>query len=118
MALRRISWLLKRGTGAKSATYQLLRRPLTVKPVFLDWLRAHYPQQAHKVISRIRNVRDGNMNDAEFHARHRGSGNIAAQIRQTFRLFARKHALDQPLPALDYSRFRPPRLTGGQMTLF
>ncbi len=104
--------------GAQSASYILLRLPLTVKPVFLDWLAAHYPDRAPKVVSRIQNVRSGKMNDSQFGVRHRGSGNIAAQIGQSFRLFARKHGLDQPLPPLDFSQFRPVPAAGGQMKLF
>jgi hypothetical protein len=48
----------------------------------------------------------------------RGSGAIAEQIEQTFRLFAKKHGLAGERPPLDSSHFRPPRPTSGQLRLF
>jgi len=47
----------------------------------------------------------------------KGQGPIAEQIRQLFRTFARRHGLDQPLPASDTGQFRPP-LNAGQQWLF
>ncbi len=47
-----------------------------------------------------------------------GTGVIAEQIRQLFRLFAKKYGLDQRLPPYDCSRFRPPKDKNGQGSLF
>jgi DNA repair photolyase len=104
--------------GAMSASFTLLRLPLTVQPVFLEWLDRTQPTQREKVIHRIRATRDGKLSDSRFGARMRGSGLFAEQLAATFRLFARKYGLHQKMPALDVSRFRRPRPSSGQLRLF
>lgn len=104
--------------GAGSAAYVLLRLPLTVQPVFLEWLARTEPMRAARVESLIRSARGGKLNDAQFGRRMRGSGELAGQIGQTFRVFARKYGLDGGLPPLDTSQFRPPRPSSGQLRLF
>ncbi|MGH7201950.1 MAG: PA0069 family radical SAM protein [Planctomycetaceae bacterium] len=104
--------------GAQGAGYVLLRLPLTVRPVFLEWLERTQPERKDRVLSRIRSTRDGGLNDAEFGRRMRGTGAIADQIDDVFRLFSRKHGLDAPLPPLDTSHFRRPNRSGGQLRLF
>ena len=104
--------------GASSATYILLRLPLTVKPVFQDWLERHAPSHRERIESRIRATRDGRLSDSQFGSRMRGRGEIADQIRETFKVFARKHGLDGRMPKLDASQFRPPTPSSGQLRLF
>lgn len=104
--------------GASSAAYILLRLPLTVKPVFLDWLARETPTHRDRVESRIRATRDGELSDSQFGSRMRGRGEIADQIRKTFKVFARKHGLDRRLPELDTSGFQPPTPSCGQLRLF
>ena len=104
--------------GAKSAGYILLRLPLTVEPVFQEWLQRCRPSLAEKVLNRIRETRSGQLSSAEFGTRMRGTGQIADQIKSLFQLFRRKHGLDQSLPAQDQTRFRPPTLPSGQQFLF
>jgi hypothetical protein len=48
----------------------------------------------------------------------RGTGLIADQIAQTFKVFAARYGLDKQLPPLDCSQFRPPKSASGQMSLF
>ncbi len=104
--------------GAKSAAYIMLRLPLTVRPVFLEWLERTQPQRADRVISRIRGVRGGQLSDSRFGSRMRGEGELAEQIRQTFKVFAKKYGLDRKTSPLDTSQFRPPRSPDGQLRLF
>jgi len=104
--------------GAVSAAYVLLRLPLTVKPVFLDWLQSQYPSRAERVISLIQHVRGGRMNDATFRGRMRGVGQIASQIEESFRVFSRKYDLHRSLPPQDFSKFQPPQVKNGQLRLF
>lgn len=94
--------------GARAACYTMLRLPLTVGPVFLDWLQRRYPERAAKVEGRLRAVRKGSLNSSEFGARMTGQGELADGIRQLFHVFARRHGLDGGLPALDCSQFRRP----------
>lgn len=104
--------------GARSASYILLRLAHTVAPVFLDWLAREQPDRAERIESRIRATRDGKLSESSFGKRMRGTGEVAEQIRQVFRLFARKYGLDGDLPAYDCSKFRTPRSRSGQLWLF
>jgi DNA repair photolyase len=107
-----------RDAGAQTAGYNLLRLPLTVRPIFLEWLHRTQPTKADRVEGLIRATREGKWNQSQFGTRFRGTGPIAEQIRQTFQVFARKYRLDQPGTALDASQFRPPTSRSGQMRLF
>ena len=104
--------------GACSASYILLRLPLTVRPVFLDWLERTQPLKKDRIESRIRSTRAGNLSDSKFGTRMQGTGEIADQINQTFRLFAKRYGLDQRLPPLDTSQFQSPIPSSGQRRLF
>jgi DNA repair photolyase len=107
-----------RAAGATAAGYGLLRLPLAVAPVFLDWLARTRPDCKGRVLARIRGVRGGRLNDAAFGRRMTGEGELADQIGGLFRVFARRHGLDGDLPAYDCSRFRPPPDARGQGRLF
>ncbi len=104
--------------GARAAGHQLLRLPLAVATVFQEWLRRERPALLEKVLGRVRDARGGKLNDSAFGRRMCGTGEMAAQVRGLFKLFARRHGLDGPLPAYDCSRFRPPRPRSGQLWLF
>jgi len=105
-------------SGASSASYVLLRLPLTVRPVFLEWLERTQPTKKDRIESRIRATRNGELNDSQFRTRMRGTGELAEQIRQTFHVFARRFGLDKKLPPLDVSQFRRPTPSSGQLSLF
>jgi len=107
-----------RQAGALTAAYQLLRLPLSVKPVFFDWLSRELPEHRDRIESRIRSTRAGKTNDAEFGRRMRGSGAYAEEIARLFQVFRQQCGLDGPLPPLDTSQFRPPRSASGQLRLF
>lgn len=104
--------------GAKSAGYVVLRLPWAVRPIFEDWLARNRPQQYDRVISRIRGVRGGEMYQTQWRTRQTGTGEYAEQIAATFKVFKKKYGLDDRTPDYDFSLFRPPRTTGGQMSLF
>jgi DNA repair photolyase len=107
-----------RQAGACSAGYILLRLPLSVEPVFLEWLRRAQPGRAEKVESRIRSTRGGRLYEGGFGVRMRGRGPIADQIRDTFRMFARKYELDGDRTRLSTEHFRRPTPSSGQGWLF
>ena len=104
--------------GALSAGYIILRLPLAVAPVFLDWLERTRPDMKSRIEGRIRDVRGGKLNESRFGERMTGSGLIADQIHQMFALFARRLGLDGGLPPYDCSRFHPPPDASGQGRLF
>lgn len=104
--------------GAITAGYVLLRLPLTVEPVFIEWLRRVRPNQADKVLGRLQQARDGKLNSSGWGERMVGKGLIAEQIRQLFRVFRRKHGLDGQMPEYRLDRFQPPPSPSGQLRLF
>jgi DNA repair photolyase len=107
-----------RDAGASAASYVLLRLPLTVRPVFEDWLERNVPLARPRIEALIRESRGGRMNDSNFNSRMRGEGAYAEQINQTFKVFAKKYGLDGSLPKLDSSHFVPPAMKGAQRRLF
>lgn len=104
--------------GATGAGYTMLRLPLTVKPIFMDWLEQNAPLKKQRVENAIRAVRQGGLNDAEFGVRMSGSGIMADQIQSLFGMLKKKYKLDQRRPPLDCSLFEPPEAPSGQMRLF
>lgn len=107
-----------REAGAGAASYQLLRLPLTVVPVFHEWLERERPGLLSRVEGRIRDVRGGRLNDPNFGTRMTGTGEVARQIGEMFRLFVQRQGLDGSLPPYDCDRFRPPKSSSGQGWLF
>ncbi len=104
--------------GATGAGYILLRLPLTVGPVFWEWLERTYPNRFQRVQRRIKSVRGGKFNDSEFGTRMSGTGEISRRIADLFCLFRKRFGLDGNIPPLDRSRFRIPQPKSGQLYLF
>ncbi len=104
--------------GAKSAGYVVLRLPLTVRPVFQEWLERTRPDSRSRIENAIRSVRSGNLNTPDFGKRMSGTGLLAEQVGKVFRTFAKKHGLDGKLPAYDCTQFRAAPDSAGQLRLF
>jgi DNA repair photolyase len=118
--------------GADSAGYILLRLPWEVNPLFQQWLQAHFPARAQRVMNRIREMRGGQDYIAEFGTRMKGEGIWADLIRQRFEKAAARFGLTmrgRNFRSLDTSRFRRPTVvptrtagtsknTSGQLDLF
>jgi DNA repair photolyase len=94
--------------GAKFASYVMLRLPLTVQPLFEEWLERCVPERKEKVLNRLRSLRGGKLNSAGFGDRMRGQGLFADQIRQLFKISARKAGLSERGPELSMAAFRRP----------
>ena len=111
------------GAGATMAGWILLRLANEVRPLFKEWLAAHYPQRADHVISLVRQSRGGRDNDPNFHTRMSGSGKFVELIGQRFDLACKKFGLNRAhdhmasRDGLDCTRFRPPQ-NSGQLSLF
>lgn len=101
--------------GAMWAGMQVLRLPLTVAPLFEDWLERCVPERKEKMLNRIRAMRGGKLNDSRFGARMRGQGVFAEQINQLFLVARRKVGLPEDGPELSTSAFRRP--AGPQLEL-
>lgn len=103
--------------GAGDAGSVLLRLPLTVEPVFREWLHRTQPLAAAKVEGLIRQTREGRLNRSEWGLRMRGTGPIAEQIAAVFQVFRQKYSFGS-LPELDCTQFRPAVPRSGQRRLF
>lgn len=103
--------------GASGAGYVLIRLPFEVAPLFREWLAAHYPLKAERVMSAIRQMRGGKDYDSSFATRQTGTGRYADLIARRFALAARRLGLTNERMAGTTSLFRKPS-TDGQMTLF
>ena len=102
--------------GAQFAGYTILRLPWTVAPVFEAWVEAHFPERKEKVLNRIREIRDGKLNDPRWFSRTRGSGAFARQLSALFDVCRRKTGLDGEFPELTSEHFQRP--AGPQISLF
>jgi DNA repair photolyase len=105
-------------SGAITANYILLRLPLTVEPVFIEWLQRVRPNHAEKVLGRLQAARGGKLNSSAWGERMVGRGLIADQIRSMFRVFRKKHGLDREMPPYNCDLFRPPAPKSRQLRLF
>ena len=103
-----------REAGARGAHYTVIRLPLEVSPLFEQWLQAHFPDRAARVMHRIQDMRDGRNYDARFFSRMRGEGVLANLIRMRFENTVRKLGLDRERPALRTDLFVRPALRARQ----
>lgn len=92
--------------GACCAGYTMLRLPHAVAPLFEAWLAEHYPDRKEKVLSRLRSLRGGELNDPRFGSRMRGEGVFADQVKQLFELGKRQASLNRGWPELSTAMFR------------
>jgi len=104
--------------GASGAGYVVLRLPLEIKDLFREWLEAARPDRAKRVMSLVRQMRQGRDYDSEWGKRMKGEGPIAELIGARFSAARRRFGLDRPRPPLDLSRFCVPAKAGDQLDLF
>jgi DNA repair photolyase len=81
--------------GATSASYIVLRLPWEVAPLFQDWLAAHFPQRADRVMSRVRDMRGGKDYESAFSQRMKGTGLWADLLKQRFHNAVRRLGLNE-----------------------
>ena len=105
-----------RRRGAVSARYIVLRLPGAVAGLFDQWLASHVPERRKKVLSRIRSLRGGRLNDPRFGSRMRGEGPFAEQIEAMFETTSRRLGFRPEGLALSVAAFR--RTGPGQTRLF
>jgi DNA repair photolyase len=104
--------------GAWQAHYTVLRLPWEVAPLFMQWLEAHFPDRAERVMNRVRDMRGGKNYDSQFGKRMTGEGVWAALIRQRFERAAAKLRLNREIPPLRNDLFNAPQLATPQLDLF
>lgn len=96
-----------RDAGATNANYTMLRLPHGLPALFESWLEQHFPEKKDKVLSRIRELRGGQLNDPRFGSRMRGEGPIAEAVKQMFKVTSRKLAFPGKV-TLSTDAFRRP----------
>jgi DNA repair photolyase len=101
--------------GARSAGYSIVRLPYAVGPLFEKWLATHFPDRKEKVLNRIKAMRDGKLNNAQWGKRMSGEGIFAEQIAQMFDVARRKAGISNDDPGLSTAAFR--RAGGAQLSL-
>ncbi|WP_250534716.1 PA0069 family radical SAM protein [Caballeronia sp. AZ10_KS36] len=115
--------------GATTASYIVLRLPWEVAPLFKDWLAAHFPDRADRVMSRVRDMRGGKDYDSDFATRMKGEGLWADMLKQRFSQATKRLGLNlRNRGILDMSEFQRPAsgkvqraalpAAGGQLDLF
>jgi DNA repair photolyase len=104
--------------GAQTANYVLLRLPLEIKHLFLEWLEAHYPARKNRVISLLREARGGKLYESAWGARMKGRGIHAELLARRFALACKRLHLDKAGWDLNNGTFRRPLLAGEQLHLF
>ena len=96
----------------------LLRLPLEVKDIFIEFLNREYPDRARHVISVIKQMRGGKEYDSKWGERMTGNGPYAWQIGRRFDMAAKRLGLNQDRRRLRTDLFVPPRLETAQLSLF
>jgi DNA repair photolyase len=97
--------------GAVSAHYTVLRLPWEVAPLFREWLQAHFPERAQRVMNRVREMRGGKDYDSSFDTRMKGEGVWAELIRQRFKIASERLGLTghgSRFQRMDASQFTRP----------
>ncbi|MCG8505032.1 MAG: PA0069 family radical SAM protein [Sphingomonadales bacterium] len=103
--------------GARRAGYTLLRLPHEIKDLFADWLNEHFPDRAGHVLSLVRGMRGGRLNDPRFGARMHGQGAYGRMISQRFHLAARRLGFNREKLTVDLKSFARPPEPGQQLRL-
>jgi len=104
--------------GATSAMYVTLRLPLEIKDLFREWLAENHPDRAARVMSLVRQTRNGADYDTQWGSRMKGTGPVADLIRSRFQVAVRKFGLNSERKGEDVSQFAVPARAGDQLSLF
>jgi DNA repair photolyase len=107
-----------RDAGASSAGYVVLRLPREVGPLFRDWLEAHYPDRAKRVMGLVRELHGGRDYDPQWGRRMKGEGVIATLIARRFETAIGRLRLRRRTPPLRTDLFRVPGGRAEQLSLF
>lgn len=110
-----------REAGASEAAYILIRLPMEIRDLFIEWLEEHYPDRAKRVIGLIRDTRGGKHYDSAWGTRMTGTGTYAELLRQRFHKAIRRLGLNERNHQLRTDLFVPPeksRTDDKQLALF
>ena len=102
--------------GAQTASHTLVRLPYGVKDLFSQWLETHFPDRKNRVLNRLRDMHNGELNDNRFGKRMSGEGHYADYINAMFDMAKKRYGLKGRSKPLSSEHFR----TNGsqQLSLF
>jgi DNA repair photolyase len=104
--------------GARYSGFVVLRLPMEVRDLFVEWLETNFPLKAKHVMSLVQQMRGGKDNDSNFGSRMRGTGEFADLIRRRFEVTSRRLGLN-PREALEpHVEFSVPSNLKAQFSLF
>ncbi len=95
-------------SGAKGASYIVLRLPLEVRDLFVEWLEEHFPDRAKRVMRYVRELHGGRDYDPQWGKRLSGEGVYADLIRRRFQRATAQHGLARENPPLRTDLFNTP----------
>ena len=95
-------------SGAKTASYIVLRLPLEVRDLFVEWLEENFPDRAQRVMRYVRELHGGKDYDPQWGKRLRGEGVYADLIGRRFKRAAAQHRIVRENPPLRTDLFQPP----------
>jgi len=104
--------------GVKGAGYVLLRLPLEVRDLFVEWLKANYPDRADHVMKLIRDMRGGKDYDSTWGTRMKGTGPYAWTIGRRFEIACERLGLNKHKAPLSTEQFHSPKPRAEQLNLF
>ncbi len=96
--------------GADQARYIFLRLPHELKALFREWLDAHFPERAERVMSLIRQASGGRDYDNRFGVRQTGRGAYAKMLAARFNAASKRLGLNarEYQHVLDCNKFSRP----------
>lgn len=100
-----------KAAGAKRVGMLPVRLPHGVGPLFEEWLEAYFPGHKQKVLSRIKEMRGGELNDGRFGKRMQGEGKRAEHLHAMFKLAVKKHGMNIERLTTSAEAFRRPGAT-------
>ncbi len=100
--------------GARSVGFTMVRLNGAVGQIFTDWIWKAFPDRAEKVLSNIKTVHQGNLNDSRWGVRKKGDGQLADAIHQMFYILKEKYFGNKPAFEYNLKAFKRP----GQMMMF
>ena len=95
----------------------LLRLPLEVRDIFREWLMSELPDRASRVLSLIKQTRQGKEYDATFGRRMTGTGPYAWAIGRRFEIACQQLGFNSERTTLSTAHFKRPPQPGEQMSL-
>lgn len=84
--------------GAVASTYIMLRLPLEVSELFQQWLHAHYPDRAARVMGHLCDMHGGKPYSSTWGKRMKGEGQYAEIISKRYKLSTRRWVLIPAYP--------------------